>query len=26
MGYEQAILSEIASMYIAQFEGIYDSI
>ena len=26
MGYEQAILSEIAQMYITQFEGIYDSV
>jgi alanyl-tRNA synthetase len=26
MGYEQAILSDIASIYIAQFEGIYESV
>lgn len=26
MGYEQAILSDIAQMYITQFEGIYDSV
>ncbi|MDD2916452.1 MAG: alanine--tRNA ligase [Candidatus Gracilibacteria bacterium] len=26
MGYEQAILSEISRMYIAQFEGIYESV